>query len=539
MALHSLGQHMYRLQLDTQQHGSIRGYYENLSSQQIRELKTSIEEIKKSIEELESLIETEFRFDIVANLPVELIPLVFQHLELYQSFQCRHVSSRWREILCADRVVKPLLQPWRSTDHVELRIPSEFPSMSISDIYAEHQDAFQTGNAFSRFQIPHNQTFLDPDTFFHHAYCDGSLAWVAHVDGSDLVYVHDLETGKERTFVPPGRESIDDIGLSQDLLVVMTTSARCYIWAHATSRPPFSFRTPSRSRNIFRLSRKSFVLVQIRPSDSEHLVYQSIPIIVWKLRESWLDQPLEQPPQATVNQYSTRIQQGGSAATMFDVYVDRSEQHIIIIESLVVEKNLSHAFRLLHLSFDGRKLFEESKACSFSENLNWNMHESSILSKDWYFDVALINCAQNETGITHLRYSPARKAFNILEKESLLHNHDLPKEAMTEMFLWKGMAYLEDLEYPYRLRVMDFHKKTCLEALLEKNQSIGDPETSSAARLFLGDERFLVKVTSTEFIVWCFDKHVDMAGEDESFRKQRCSKSSKATRIYINARVND
>ena len=506
--------------------GSIKALYDSLSKQQIRELKGLIES-------------TEFRFDIVTSLPVELIPLVFRHLELYQLFQCRRVSRRWLDLLGADQVVKPLLQPWIATEDVKLRIPEGSSSKSVLDIYAEHQDAFQTGNAFGRFQMPHGQIVPHDVALFRHAYSDGLLAWVSLIDGSDVIYIRDLESGDERTFMPPERDEIDEIVLSQTLLVAMTTSARCYIWAHRTLRPPFVLRTPSRCRNVFHLAKASFILIHIHPNSTEALAYQSIPVITWKLRDSWLLQPPEQPPQAMVSHFSIRILSGFSVMGWHDVYVERQEQHIVLLESTVIKKKRTHTFRVLHLSFEGKTLFEDSLDCPFARSVSWNAHENHPLQVERFYDVWLVTYnrvyydSQNhyrpdlqETGITHLRYYLDRKVFRVINRKKLPHSHNMPSGAMMEILPWKGIAYFEEprdhaAELQYHLRVMDFREETCVEARYVTAQGSGGSGSLERARLFFGDEVFLVKITSTDLIVWCFDKHLRMAGEDENFKEER------------------
>lgn len=493
----------------------IRSLYGSLSKQQKRDLKALIES-------------TEFRFDVIANLPIELVPLVFQHLELFQTFQSRRVSRRWLEVLCADEVVKPLLRPWTSTEDIKLCAPPYvlLSSQQVLDMYAEHQDAFQTGNAFSRIQIPHGQRIPDDVTLFTHAYSHGLLAWVGQLGQSDVVYLRNLESGLERTFMPPEREEIDEIVLSKTLLVATTASSRCYIWAHDTSRPPYSLRIPSLCRrNIFRLSRTSFALLQVVPPASH------VPIILWKLRDSWQDQPFDQPPQATVSHFSTQIDIGYS---WHDLFIDSTEKHLIVLHSMVDETKRSHTFIIIHLSSEGKTLFRGSLACPFSKQITWNIHENSPIHKKRFLDiwmVAGINDSNllgpRETGATHLRYFLDMKVLHSLEQTTLSHSHVLPGGEMMEVFPWKGIAYFEEprahaaSELLYHLRVMDLKKGTCCEAGKVTPAPSGCSGSRERAIMFLGDEIFLVKLTTTEFVVWCFDKHLHMYGEDENFREER------------------
>ncbi|KAG7007570.1 hypothetical protein G7Y79_00009g026790 [Physcia stellaris] len=495
----------------------VRSLYHSLSKQQIRDLKALIES-------------TDFRFDIIANLPIELVTFVFQHLELFHTFQFRRVSRRWLEVLSADEVVKTLIRPWTSTEDIKLRTPHPLlSSQQVLDMYAEHQDAFQTGNAFSRIQIPHGQRIHDDVTLFTHAYSHGSLAWVGELGQSDAVYLRDLESGLERTFMPTEREEIDEIVLSETLLVATTKSSRCYIWAHDTSRPPYCLRLTSQCRrNIFRLCKTSFALLQVVPPTSY------VPIILWKLRDSWQDQPLDRPPQAAVSHFSTQIETGDS---WHDLYIDRTEMHLIVLQSVVDEAKRSNTFNIIHLSAEGKKLFKGSLACSFSKNITWNIHENSPIHKDRFLDiwmVAEINDSDlsdlEGTGATHLRYFLDKKTLHFLEQTTLMHSHGLPGGEMMEMievFPWKGIAYFEEARSRanpgllYHLRVMDLKQGTCSEARMFRPTPCGRSGSYERAIMFLGDEIFLVKLTSIEFVVWCFDKHLHMAGEDQSFREER------------------
>ena len=503
------------LRLEDQRQLDIRSLYDTLSKQQKRDLKALIES-------------TEFRFDIVANLPNELVPLIFQHLELFQTFQSRRVSRRWHELLCADEVVKPLLRPWTSTEDIKLRAPYPLRSSKlVLDMYAEHQDAFQTGNAFSRIQIPHGQHIFDNIAMFTHAYSNGLLAWVGELGQSDVIYLRDLESGLERTFMPTEREDIDEIELSETLLVATTASSRCYIWAHDTLRPPYSLRVPSLCpENIFRVSKTSLALLQVRQSAS------LVPVILWKLRDSWQDQPIDRPPQAAVSHFSTQTETGHYWQ---DLYIDRTEMHLIALNSMFNETKRSHKFNITHLSAEGKSLFKGSIACHFSENVTWTIHENSPIHNHRFLDIWMVARINNsdlldikETGITHLRYFLDKKTLHFLEQTTLSHSHVLPGEKMMGAFFpWKGIAYFEEprshagSELLYHSRVMDSREETCSEARMFRPTPCGRSGSCERAIMFLGDEIFLIKLTSTEFVVWCFDKHLHMAGEDQIFREER------------------
>ena len=47
----------------------------------------------------------DLRFEILGNLPRELSDKILEHLSLYQCFQARRVSQRWKEIFSTDHII--------------------------------------------------------------------------------------------------------------------------------------------------------------------------------------------------------------------------------------------------------------------------------------------------------------------------------------------------------------------------------------------------------------------------------------------------
>ena len=78
---------------------SLQDLVQNLSHQQVRDLRDLIEDVN-------------FHCDIVGKLPLEICLSIFQHLELYQTFQAQLVSRRWAEILTSRPVVDSVMKSW-------------------------------------------------------------------------------------------------------------------------------------------------------------------------------------------------------------------------------------------------------------------------------------------------------------------------------------------------------------------------------------------------------------------------------------------
>lgn len=124
--------------------------------------------------------------------------MIVQHLPLYQVFQARRVSSKWRQILSLPQTVEPLLRSRFPTPTAEtaLHIPEGLSADSVVSLKAEHIDACRTGHAFSYARhvwdcFPHglgNRRQL--------AYANGVMAWVDTTDGH-IVKLLDLKTGQQ------------------------------------------------------------------------------------------------------------------------------------------------------------------------------------------------------------------------------------------------------------------------------------------------------------------------------------------------------
>ncbi|KAL8834242.1 MAG: hypothetical protein Q9170_003829 [Blastenia crenularia] len=152
----------------------------------------------------------EFRFDIVGHLPLELLCLVFKNLEIYQAFQLRRVCKRWFEALSAPHLVESLLHQWFAMGEVNLRMPPNVSAAEALAIKAEHVDAFKTGNPFSMIQRRKSIQTYGPGSLSGQtvAYSHGRVAWIQFDDGSTVLHVLGLESGEEKRHLAAFDESL-------------------------------------------------------------------------------------------------------------------------------------------------------------------------------------------------------------------------------------------------------------------------------------------------------------------------------------------
>ncbi|KAL8804966.1 MAG: hypothetical protein Q9182_002276 [Xanthomendoza sp. 2 TL-2023] len=215
----------------------------------------------------------DFHFDIIANLPLEILSLIFQRLQIYQAFQLRRVSRQWLQTLSAPDFIEALLRAWFATEIVKLRIPPDLPVEAALAIKAEHVDAFRTAKPFS--MVKHK---WDVDIKHRHGrnvvYHDGRVAWIDR--SLYMPYVMNLELGHEISYTNPNRERCTLICLSSNILAATTVSGKCYAWGLSNPSAPSSIQLISAQVKHLSACGKSIVLVH-----REYMV--SISITIWNL----------------------------------------------------------------------------------------------------------------------------------------------------------------------------------------------------------------------------------------------------------------
>lgn len=121
---------------------------------------------------------------------------------------------------------------------------------AICKLKADHLHRFRSGHFYSDIHISisdqrprrtgHTAAGEHPGVDF----CDDTVAWIDKVSGTDMVKVCNLRTGKCMAVAGDGRESIQSITLTDELVAISTYSGPCYACDLATGEKR-SFRLPS------------------------------------------------------------------------------------------------------------------------------------------------------------------------------------------------------------------------------------------------------------------------------------------------------
>ncbi|KAF2834733.1 hypothetical protein M501DRAFT_508304 [Patellaria atrata CBS 101060] len=171
------------------------------------------------------ICDNQFDFDIVGNLPLELVICIFSYLDTTAPFRYQVVSKQWREVLSSEQLRASSLSKWYSNSDPPLE--GEKPeygrsNYEIQRLKLEHMQRFRLGK-------PSSQTVIRlPDHLDIHPQLIGTFDFfhdhVAWCLAFQTIYVMNLRTGKAFSVVGAAREQVSLILLTKDLIAFNTHS---------------------------------------------------------------------------------------------------------------------------------------------------------------------------------------------------------------------------------------------------------------------------------------------------------------------------
>lgn len=515
-------------ELDTpgKQRKALNGLFESLSHSQIRE-------------SIVSLRSTDFTYDIVGGLPLEINVIIFQHLPIRQVFLAHRVSREWLRILSSPAILDPLLHQWNSMGKTPLRIPEGLELQAIKSLEAEHIDAYRKGLAFSKAAYTWDlQSNPNPAGI---AYADGRVAWINKT--GVILSVLNLERGSKQSFIPPNRERMISITVSTNILAATTFSGRCYVWELRNGDTHF-FRLISISRNSLISSRKTLAILHRSNSPPGDCV------TTWNLETL---RSYQFP--ATARQIVAQDVDEREPLVKKKIMLSNNGQSVIIFEKVSGYPERNYFKRL---SLDGRIQASGSLDVHTAFNYVKSPEDRQPLSSArfptiWsysppYRSLTSRNLASKDgddetSDLLRVLYDPERECLrlehhspriiqNIFQNESICRNigHDHQMDYTEDFFFWKDVAYYRASSSEAGLKVIDLKTDTCSVADMdwytsEDFERFNDCEEIRDGNgqpilqpLLFGDETYLVNVFAGGFVAWCFDKDITMANEDEGYR---------------------
>ena len=471
------------------------------------------------------------RFDIIGHLPSELVILVCRHLDISEAYRCRRVSPKWFELLSSEVVLNALLAVWRLSGDFRLKFSQGTTPKQTLDLIAEHQNAFRCGIAFSRLRMTMSRDATAGGLCF--SYSRGYLAWLDIRGFSARIVVHHIESGKRSYRVMSEREHVRSVVISSTLLVAVSYSAKCYIWAHQSDKDPCTVHLPSVPETPIRVTADSVVMLLHDDSDcSTKDIRRSIIIIRCTVdEEKLLSFGSNQPVHATTRQVLIPLR---DHAALPHITIDRTGQHIIVVYRLGYHCNSS--VHLIQFDCLGNVEFESCIQDLHNRpfgGFTLNVKESFGAKPESLFNIWSLSRVSTEDTkssdrnsgsqlfeYSHVVYSPSQRKLKIQSRKILELKAPLLCSGLE--FLWKGVLFFNINAKHAGQEVNEMHVFDIEgdKGRIFDSQQGRSPASCQVNQLH-GDETFIVRQSPGNVDVWCFDKYQHMAGADQLSVRER------------------
>ncbi len=473
-----------------------------------------------------------FHYDIIAELPVEIIQNIFLYLPLYQCFKAQRVSRRWRKLLSAPQTIECLLRWWYPRGETDLCIPTDLSVEAIMIMKAEHVDAFRTGHPFSKSTldgVPDNRPAPPSGGI---TYARGVLAWI-NPDTSEYIgrsiETLDLKTHLRRHFIAEDRTSFHTIAISSSIIAALDLIGRCHVWDIHCSNKSFLLQLPSAGYDRIEASGPALAI-----ASSGQNMGGKTEVFTWSSQSMKLQSfllPLH-PVQAGIHhEWKMMLDPKGESFFLFQII--HSKRYVV--SDLRTEL---YDFYFTRTSFDGRICAQgQSEWLSriysdITNHGNMSMEFRTVEVNDsatlWLFcpfsSVYVSDSHPCDMIMTRICFNFERSSFEV--KENKFASAEVGLYSMSSTLVWKDIIYWGDLANT-GARIMDFKESTCEKTKLVSNPNFDSYESipRDVAHLMLGDETFLIHVGRRGWKVYCFDKNIQLANEDLGYRYTRLKNS--------------
>ncbi|KAJ5207064.1 hypothetical protein N7472_003512 [Penicillium cf. griseofulvum] len=206
----------------------INGIISNLSAHEIREVKSRFGAMT-------------FQCDLLDKLPVEIVAMLAEYLELADIVLLRRVSKRWHELLSSTIVVTTAIISHMGKNAMKADLtPADPEALIRKRIRAER------GKPAVVTTIPNNLSRdLEKDLHRDGISCfNGVCAWIEESTDRTTIFMVHLPTGKNRTLTTANREEFTHVQVSDTLISATSVRGYCHVW-NMPKEQYKSFRIPS------------------------------------------------------------------------------------------------------------------------------------------------------------------------------------------------------------------------------------------------------------------------------------------------------
>ena len=470
-------------------------------------------------------------YDIIAELPLEIVHKIFLLLPLHQCFKAQRVSRRWHKVLSAPQTMQCLIQWWYPSGETDLCIPNHLSSEAALNLKAEHIDAFRTGHPFSKSNLDGM-----PDCMKGIVYAHGMLAWInpdpsEHVGRS--IEILDLKTHLRRHLMSEDRTSFRTIAISSSIIAALDLVGRCHVWDIHLPDKKYMLQLPSARYNRIVASGPALAIaydhgnkkIEVLTWSSRTMITQSFPLPLHPVRAS------------VCCEWKIMLKSNGESLFLFQM--TRSKHYY----QASLRRDV-YALYFTHTSFDGQICGQGqsewlSNMYNATTKRNTELGTTNIVEINGTAALWLFNPLWPRPGpddrsyeirIIRICFNFERTSFDV--EESAFAGSGPHKDCIINPLIWKDVICSGD-PADACTQLIDFKESTCEQTKLASNLPLycreSDTEGASEAdldhneeKICLGDETFLIHGDPSGcWKVWCFDKNIQMPNEDLGYRSLR------------------
>ena len=473
-------------------------------------------------------------YDIIAELPVEIIQNIFLYLPLYECFNAQRVSRRWRKLLSAPQTIEYLLRWWYPRGETDLCIPNDLSVEAIMNLKAEHVDAFRTGHPFSKITLLGVPDDLPAPSHDGIAYAHGVLAWTNR-DPSDLtarsIGTLDLKTHLRKNFIAEDRTSFHTVAMSSSIIAALDHAGRCHVWDISHPNRRYLLQLPSAGYDKMEASGPALAI-----ASSSQNTEGKIEIFTWSsqsLKTQSFLLPLHPVQPGLDGEWKMMLDPKGESLCLFQKIASKRNG------ASDSQPNQRDNFHFTRTSLDGQICAQGRSECLLSIPGFTSDYLTADLSKKirpvevngsatlWLFFRRSKYGAKDRSSIMiRISFNFERTSFEVEQRG--FANPEPYHDYFFRPLIWKDIIYWGDPANA-ETRIYDFKESTCEGTKLAyylpsaswddeiRSNNVVHPE----GQVSLGDENFLIHMGPRGWEVWCFDKNIQMANENLVYTSTR------------------
>ena len=409
------------------------------------------------------------------------------------------------------------------------------------NLKAEHVDAYRTGHPFSMSIIGGVSDHPFVPSVGGVAYACGVLAWINHEPSEHIgrsvsrsIETLDLRTNLRRHLVAEDRASFHTIAISSTIIAALDHAGRCHVWDMSHSDRICLLRLPSAGYNRMEASGPALAIASSGQDTDE-----KIEVFTWSFQSrktQFFLLPLQPLQSGFGHEWKITLDPRGESLFLFQRVF---KKHVFAKRGISdFQPEQQDGFYFTRASLDGQMCALGQYKCPSSmcratptrrySAKNFRSVEVNGSATLWLFHSTRhgpYDKAARETESSEI----IRICFNFEESSFKV---EVRKFAGAEFYhtnslnisIWKDIMYWGD-SMDTDTRIVDFRESTCEKTQLEPEIDFREDDDEY---LFLGDETFLIKLSSNGWKVWCFDKNIRMANGDLQWGSRRWSIEAEA-----------